>query len=80
VPDHENEDKAFGVADLIYRPVIAGPDPIDVFLELLCLSGRTRIRGEEIDVVRDSPLVGLRQLRKRFGRLPPNLYPIGLVS
>jgi hypothetical protein len=79
VPNHENEDKAVGVADLIYRPVIAGPDPIDVFVELFCSSCRARIRGEEVDVVGDSPLIGLRQLLECFGCLPANLYPIGLV-
>jgi hypothetical protein len=80
VPDDENEHKPVGVVDLIDRPVIAGPDPIDILVELLCLSGWTRIRGEEIDVVGDSSLVGFWQLREGFRRLSANLYPIGLGS
>jgi hypothetical protein len=80
VPDDENEHKPVGVVDLIDRPVIAGPDPIDILVELRCLSGRTRIRGEEIDVVGDSSLVGFWQLRERLGCLPANLDPIPLAA
>jgi hypothetical protein len=77
VSDHEDEDETFGIVDLVYRPIVAGPDPIDVFVELFCESSRARIGGEEVDVVGDSPLVGLRQQFERFRCFPANLYPIG---
>jgi hypothetical protein len=80
VSDHEDEDETFGVADLIYRPVVARPDPVDVLVELFRQSGGTRISGEEFEVVGNSPLVGLWEQFERLRCLPANLYPIGLVS
>jgi hypothetical protein len=80
VSDHENEDEAVGVADLISRPVVARPDPVDVLVELFRQSGGTRISGEEIDVVGNSPLIGLWEQFERLRCLPANLDPIGLVS